>query len=159
MATPQQIPETRLQLRRTFAAPREKVYRAWTELEGLDQWMCRDVPTHRVKYSELNVTPGGRYAIDVKDSANGDSYTGCGVYREVTPPAKLVFTWAWTHKKADGSVVALHPESRVTVEFFKRGKSTEMVLTHEFLQTVKDREEHEQGWTGCFDILAKVLET
>jgi uncharacterized protein YndB with AHSA1/START domain len=44
-----------LQVRRTLAAPREKVFRAWTELEALDHWMCRDVPTHEVKYLELNV--------------------------------------------------------------------------------------------------------
>src|SRR6202046_4487543 len=43
-----------LQIRRTFAAPREKVFRAWTELEALDRWMCRDVPTHEVKYLELS---------------------------------------------------------------------------------------------------------
>jgi uncharacterized protein YndB with AHSA1/START domain len=120
--------------------------------------MCRDVPTHQVKFTELNVTPGGRYGISVNNSTNGDRYIGSGVYREVKPPEKLVFTWAWTHKKADGSLVALHPESQVTVEFFERGKSTEMVLRHEFLQTKKDRDEHDKGWTGCFDLLARLLD-
>jgi uncharacterized protein YndB with AHSA1/START domain len=124
MATTKQVPETVLEIRRTFAAPREKVYRAWTELEGLGHWMCRDVPTHRVNYSELNVAPGGRYVIEVDDTANGDKYTGRGVYREVKPPEKLVFTWAWTKRQPDGSDLALHPESQVTVEFFERGKST-----------------------------------
>ncbi len=78
-----------LQIRRTFTAPREKVFRAWTELEALDQWMCRDVPTHEVKYLELSVRTGGRYRIEVKDPA-GETYLGQGVYREVKPPEKLV---------------------------------------------------------------------
>ncbi len=54
--------------------------------------MCRDVPTHEVKYLELNVRTGGRYRIEVKDP-HGETYLGQGVYREVKPPEKLVFTW------------------------------------------------------------------
>jgi uncharacterized protein YndB with AHSA1/START domain len=47
----------------------------------------------------------------------------------------------------------------VTVEFFARGKFTEVVLTHAVFGSAKDRDEHNKGWNGCFDLLAKVLHT
>jgi hypothetical protein len=45
----------------------------------------------------------------------------------------------------------------VTVEFFVRGNSTEMVLTHAVFGSAKDRDDHKQGWNGCFDSLARIL--
>ena len=147
----------RLQIRRVFAAPREKVYQAWIEREGLEKWMCRDVPTHRVKYLELEVKTGGRYVMEVTDTATGEVYLGQGAFRDVTPPEKLVFTWAWNKRQRDGSGVPLEPEAQVTVEFWERGSSTEVLLTHEFFRTEKTAKSTEQGWQGCFDMLERYL--
>ena len=158
MATSPQAPEMRIQVRRVFAAPRERVYRAWIEREGLEEWMCRDVPTHRVKYTELEARTGGRYVMEVTDTATGEEYIGQGIFHEVTPPQKLVFTWEWKKRQRDGSEVALHPETQVTVEFWERGSSTEVLLTHEFLRTEETARSTEQGWKGCFDALALFVE-
>ena len=158
MATSEQGPEMRFQVRRVFAAPREKVYRAWIEREGLEKWMCLDVPTHRVKYLELEARTGGRYVMEVTDTAKGEVYIGQGVYREVTPPQKLVFTWGWKKRLHDGSEAALHPETQVKVEFWERGSSTEVLLTHEFFQTEKTARSTEEGWKGCFDALEHLVE-
>src|SRR6266850_888160 len=49
------------------------------------------------------------------------------------------------------------PETEVTVEFFARGNSTEVVLTHAVFGSAKDRDDHRQGWNGCLDLLAKAL--
>jgi uncharacterized protein YndB with AHSA1/START domain len=147
----------RFQVRRVFAAPRERVYRAWIEREGLEKWMCLDVPTHRVKYLELEARTGGRYVMEVTDTARGEVYIGQGVYREVTPPQKLAFTWEWKKRLHDGSEAALHPETQVTVEFRERGSSTEVLLTHEFFQTEKTARSTEEGWKGCFDMLERYL--
>jgi uncharacterized protein YndB with AHSA1/START domain len=119
--------------------------------------MCRDVPTHRVKYLELEVKTGGRYVMEVTDVATGEVYIGNGVYREVTPPGKLVFTWAWKKRQRDGLEVSLEHETQVTVEFWERGSSTEVLLTHEFLKTEKAAKSTEQGWNGCFDALQKLM--
>jgi uncharacterized protein YndB with AHSA1/START domain len=107
MPTPQSSADPTLQIRRTFAAPREKVFAAWTRREQLEKWMCRDVPAHTVMHHEADALPGGRYLMEVRDSGNGGTYWGQGVYREVAPPEKLVFTWAWTQDKPDGT--SLHP--------------------------------------------------
>ena len=76
---------------------------------------------------------GGRYQIEVTDP-RGETYLGQGIYREVKPPEKLVFTWAWTKssKAPDDSLQT--KDSLITVEFFPRGNSTEVVLTQELLQ-------------------------
>lgn len=149
---------TSFQIRRVLASPREKVYAAWTQKELLEQWMCRDVPTQRAEYVELDVRPGGRYVIEIKLPA-GEMYRGEGSFREVKPPEKLVFTWFWKklpEKKGEAPVT--ERESLVTIEIFDRGSSTELVLTHELIPSVPERDETERGWKGCFDVLAAVLE-
>lgn len=160
MATAKQTPEFTLQIKRTFAAHREKVFAAWAQREQLEQWMCQDVSSHTVIHHQQDICTGGRCRIEVRDPAKGVVYWGQGVYREVQPREKIVFTWSWTESRADGS--KLHPESPetvVTVEFFARGNSTELVLTHATFGSAKDRDEHNQGWNGCLDILARVLQT
>ena len=82
MATTQPDSEFTLRLRRTFAAPRAKVFEAWTQKEMLEQWMCRDEKTHDVKYTELDVRPGGRYMMKIS-APNGIQYDLGGVFREL----------------------------------------------------------------------------
>lgn len=160
MATPKQTPEFTLQIRRTFAAPREKVFAAWAQREQLERWMCKDMPGHVVIHHQQDIRTGGRYLMEVRDPAKGETYWGRGIYREVKPPEKIVFTWSWTKDTPDGA--QLHPgspETEVMVEFFVRGNSTEVVLTHSGFATAKDHDEHNQGWNGCLDVLALTLQT
>jgi uncharacterized protein YndB with AHSA1/START domain len=160
MATSKQTPEFTLQIRRTFAAPREKVFAAWARREQLEQWMCKDESSHTVIHHEQDIRPGGRYKMEIHDPVKGETYWGQGVYREVKPPEKIVFSWSWTRDTPDGA--QLHPESpetQVTVEFFARGSSTEVVLTHAVFGSAKLRDDHHQGWNGCLDALARVLQT
>jgi uncharacterized protein YndB with AHSA1/START domain len=149
-----------LQIRRTFAAPREKVFAAWTEREQLEKWMCRDVAAHVITHHVQDIRTGGRYLMEIRDPAKGETYWGQGEYLEVKPPEKIVFSWSWTKQEPDGSRTKLNPESpetQVTVEFFARGDSTEVVLTQAGFFSEKDRQEHDSGWNGCFDVLARIL--
>jgi uncharacterized protein YndB with AHSA1/START domain len=160
MATAKQTPELTLQIRRTFAAPREKVFAAWAQRDQLEQWMCKDESSHTVIHHQQDIRTGGRYLMEVREPCKKETYWGQGVYREVKPPEKIVFSWSWTKDTPDGP--QLHPDSPetlVTVEFFARGNSTEVVLTHAVFGSAKDRDEHNQGWNGCLDLLAKLLQT
>jgi uncharacterized protein YndB with AHSA1/START domain len=160
MATAKQTPELTLQVRRTFTAPREKVFAAWAQREQLEQWMCKDESSHTVVHHQQDIRTGGRYLMEVREPRKKETYWGQGVYREVKPPEKIVFSWSWTKDTPDGP--QLHPDSpdtEVTVEFFARGDSTEVVLTHAVFGSAKDRDEHNQGWNGCLDLLGKVLQT
>jgi uncharacterized protein YndB with AHSA1/START domain len=158
MASPQPSPKLTLEVRRTFPAPREKVFAAWVRREEVEEWMCRDAAAHEVIYHELDVRLGGKYRIEVRDAAAGATYWGHGVYLEVRPPEKLVFTWLWTKGTLDGP--NLHPDSpetEVTVEFVAKENATEVILTHALFASPAVRDEHDRGWNGCFDILAKIL--
>ena len=160
MSTPKQTPEFTVQIRRTFAAPREKVFAAWARREQLEQWMCKDQSSHKVIHHEQDIRTGGRYKMEIHDPAKGETYWGQGVYREVKPPEKIVFSWSWTKGTPDGA--QLHPDSpetEVIVEFFARGTSTEVVLTHAVFGSAKTRDDHNQGWNGCLDVLGRVLQT
>jgi uncharacterized protein YndB with AHSA1/START domain len=158
MATSDPSTGTTLEIRRIFHAPRQKVFQAWTQLEAVERWMCRDVPSHRVNFPQFDARTRGRYVIEVQDTKTGAEYVGTGIYLEVKPPEKIVFTWKWTLKHAGGET-ELHPETEVTVEFLERGLSTEVILTHRGFQTTKEYDETNTGWNGCFDILANYLAT
>ena len=154
---------TTLQLKRVFDAPREEVFRAWTEPEVLRQWLTP--PGGVSPDAAVDLREGGHYRIEMQ--LMGDTgYVG-GDYLEVRPPERLVFTWAWEPvdlEKANSpetrAVAALMKDTgdtRVIVEFRERGRSTEVVLTHEALRTDALREFHEGGWTSSLDRLAELL--
>jgi len=96
--------------------------------------------------SRQDIRTGGRYMMEVRDPRKKETYWGRGLYREVKPPQKIVFSWSWTKDTQDGP--QLHPDSpetQVTVEFFVRGNSTEVVLTHAVFGSAKDRDEAQSG--------------
>ncbi|HEY1375133.1 MAG TPA: SRPBCC domain-containing protein [Candidatus Binatia bacterium] len=149
MAEERQNPDARLQVHRTFAAAREKIFAAWTDPEKITGWLCRVTPKHAMKILELDVRPGGRYRFEVA-TPDGERHLISGEYREVRSPERLVFTWSMD---ADPEV----GETLVTVELFARGRSTELVLTHERFATRVWRDRHAAGWNGCFDLLIAEL--
>lgn len=151
MASSGASPETAVQVRRTFAAPREKVFQAWIDPKMMTHWFARNAKMQPAKVIQADARPGGRYHVEVICHPDPKVYAIQGTYREVRPPEKLVFTW-W-YPGAD------FEESLITVDFRTLGQSnfTEVTLTHELLPTEKQREDHRQGWEECFDMLGVVL--
>src|ERR671926_880555 len=86
-------PDHELVLTRIINAPREKLYRAWTEPELLKQWFAPAPFTTPVV--ELDVRPGGANFIAMRDP-QGNEFPNRGVYLEVVKNARLVFTDAYT---------------------------------------------------------------
>ncbi len=147
MATTQPQQETSLQLRRTFAATRERVYRAWTDSRQFAQWFG---PTsdYNCIVTEMDLRVGGRYSVEMHHKG-GNVHRVTGVYDVVKPPEKLVFTWRWLRDDFKDTVV--------TVEFLEQGNSTEVILTHDRFVTLEDRGKHEEGWTGTMKRLDNFL--
>ncbi len=148
MASSRPGTEITLNLRRIFKAPREKVFRAWTDPEELKKWWG---PEGYVTLSaEVDLRVGGKYRFGMRKLPDGEIFYLTGVYREVRAPERLVYTWRWEAKPEMG-------ETLVAVEFREVGGSTEVVLTHEFFPTATARDDHNRGWNGCLDRLAKLL--
>lgn len=146
MATQQEQRTVALQLRRTFQAPRERVFRAWTSPEELKRWHAPAPMTTPV--AEVDLRVGGKYRIHMR-APDGAEHHAVGVYRVVDPPKKLVFTWTW-----EGGDMA---DTLVTVEFLDRGPATELVLTHELFPSDEARASHEHGWNAVLEKLGQML--
>ncbi len=146
-----------LQMTRLIKAPRERVFEAWTNPEQLKIWFRPDAKLvlPQVK-TDLRV--GGKYRIQMMNP-DGEFHTAAGTYREVTPPARLVFTFAWEKDGSEPDFGETEPtEMLITLEFHAREQQTEMVFTQEKLASVESRDRHEEGWTGCFDSLEKFFD-
>ncbi|MCZ6491166.1 MAG: SRPBCC domain-containing protein [Acidobacteria bacterium] len=149
MATPQAAPKTTLTLRRTFQAPREKVFHAWTDPETLKKWWGPE--GYETPEAEVDLRVGGRYRLGMRKLPDGEVFFLGGTFREISPPERLVYTWSWEQASMDVG------ETLVTVEFREAGQSTEVVLKHELFPNEETREHHNQGWNGCLDKLTKLL--
>jgi uncharacterized protein YndB with AHSA1/START domain len=133
----------RVEVVRTIEAPREDVFRAWTDPEQIRSWWGPGEFT--CPEAEIDLRPGGSYRLVMQPTA-GDPFVVAGTYREVEPPARLVYTWRWeTGPAADGS------ESLVMVEFRDRGTKTELALSHSDFPASHGPAPYQMGWEGGLD--------
>jgi uncharacterized protein YndB with AHSA1/START domain len=140
-----------LVLTRLIDAPREKVFRAWTEPELLKQWFAPLPWT--TPHAEMDLRPGGASLI-VMRSPEGNEMPNRGVYLEVVKNQRLVFTDAYTQAWEPSD----KPFMTVILTFEDHGGKTKYtaLVRH---WTAADKETHEkmgfhQGWGLCTDQLA-----
>ena len=130
-------------VRRIKASP-AKVWAAITQPELMMQWWGPDAgPTLS---AEADVRPGGRFSV-VFRLLNGEEHNPTGIYQEVVPEKKLVFTWDLPGMPERESLVTF------LLEPFDGG--TELTLIHEHLPDEEARKSHEQGWNGLLDKLPR----
>ena len=145
-AQPQVAEKPSLTLTRHLDVPPEKVYEAWTDPEKIVKWFGPDAGP--VKHAETDVRAGGHYAIAF-DTEDGEQHHVSGVYREVVPNRKLVFTWEWRTMP--------ERESLVTILIKPDGDGSLLTLIHEQFFDEDARDRHEHGWTGCLNKLEAYL--
>ncbi len=137
-----------LRLSRHFKAPREIVFRAFTDPNELVRWWGpegMDVPEIHV-----DLRAGGKWRTCMR-SREGSLHCVGGVYREVAPPERLVMTWIWEQGDMEGR------ETLVTFEFEVSDGGTLLHLTHERLPSESSRDLHEGGWTSSLGCLERYL--
>jgi len=133
-------------VRRIKASP-ARVWAAITRPEQMLQWWGPDAG--QTLSAQADVRPGGRFSI-VFRLLNGDQHNPTGVYREVIPERKLVFTWEWPG--------APERESLVTIQLAPLDGGVELTLIHAQLPDEAARESHAAGWSGLLDKLPVFLE-
>jgi uncharacterized protein YndB with AHSA1/START domain len=133
-----------LTLTRRLRARPEKVYAAWTEPENLARWFGPSKVTPGTTRAELDVRVGGRYRISF-NNASGDYHEVGGIYREVVPNERLVFSWAW-HSTPER-------ESLVTISIKPDGAGTLLTFQHARFADEAARDNHQRGWIEFFDNL------
>jgi uncharacterized protein YndB with AHSA1/START domain len=131
-----------LTLTRRIKAGPEKVYAAWTDPQKLIQWFRISTVVVGSVRAEIDLRPGGRHRFSFADQS-GEHHEVGGVYREVVPNTRLVFSWAW-HSTPER-------ESQVSVTLKPEGSGTLLTLHHEQFVDQAARDGHERGWIGMLD--------
>jgi uncharacterized protein YndB with AHSA1/START domain len=128
-------------VRRLKASP-AKVYAAWTEPERIAEWFGPADVT--VVSAAADPRVNGAFRV-VMRAADGEIHNVSGIYREVVPGARLVFTWSWIST----------PErvSLVTVSIRPTDEGSELTLRHEQFFNEAARDGHQGGWTEALDKL------
>ena len=138
-----------LRLSRHFDAPREIVFRAWTDASWLVRWMGPQQCT--CPEAKTDLREGGALLIVIRNS-EGQDHTAHGIYQAIAAPEHLSFTWRW--EQDDGS---LGHEMLIEIAFRESGNGTDMIFTQTRFPTDESRDQHEGGWTSAFESLADNL--
>ena len=145
---PADAPGQLLTVRRKLPCRQEEAFAAWTDPDALVAWFGGTV----AKTLSAAVEPyvGGSYRVTMQR----DDEVGAveGVYLEVEPPQRLVFTWRWDRAEIEDG-----RESIVTVEFLGHRDATEVVVTHEGIRTEASFAFHVGGWRFVMERLEGYL--
>jgi uncharacterized protein YndB with AHSA1/START domain len=165
MAKDNAIGEQRKQnvlITRIFDAPRELVWEAWTDPQHFKRWW--GPKDYTCPFCEMDFRVGGKY-LNCMRSPEGPEYWSTGVYREIVPNERLVFTDCFADEQ--GNVVpathyGMSPdmplEMLVIVTFEDLGGKTKMILEHMGIPVGPDSEGAQQGWSESFEKLAESLQ-
>jgi len=132
-------------LTRMFDAPRDLVWKAWTDpSRAIAWWGPRQYPATAM---DMDVRVGGKWRICLTGVENGRALWQHGVFKEVSEPNRLVFTFVWEEEGERGI------ENLVTIEFEDCGSKTQMTFRHAPFVSVGERDGHSYGWSSAFDRL------
>jgi uncharacterized protein YndB with AHSA1/START domain len=140
-----------LVITRVLDAPRDMVFAAWIDPAQAAQWWG---PKGCITLScKMDVRVGGEWRRSMR-APEGTEHHSRGVYREITPPERLVFTFQWERGGAAGH----GPETAVSITLVELGPNrTELTLRQEGFATVSARDEHNIGWSSCLERFAEYL--
>jgi uncharacterized protein YndB with AHSA1/START domain len=141
--------ELTLRLERLIRAEPSRVFAAWTEPGQLERWSAPEGLT--IREGSVDLQPGGAWRVAMEEP-DGTTHEAFGTYREIDPPARLVYTHAW--RRAGGAT----PETEVAVEFLAEADCTRVVLTQVGFGTQASRDGHGEGWASTLDRLQQLFE-
>jgi uncharacterized protein YndB with AHSA1/START domain len=139
-----------LRIERTFRAPAEAVFDAWTSEEVLRRWWHRERDWETTE-AEVDLRVGGVVRVVMRDPHKDVEYGGGGNFTEIEPPTRLAFTWTWD--RDDDTRRTL-----IELDFEEADGITKVRFTHSGLWDEEAVRDHENGWGKFFDNLERVLE-
>jgi uncharacterized protein YndB with AHSA1/START domain len=144
------VAEPGISVRRVFEAPRERVWKEWTEPERFADWFGgtdSEVPLSTVS---MDVRPGGSWRLTMYTEPGRREIHWKGEFREVVEPERLVFTVS--DQPGDDAY------ELVTVVLTDLGDGrTEMRFEQRGQLSAEHYERAEQGWGVFFDRIAERL--
>jgi uncharacterized protein YndB with AHSA1/START domain len=139
------LADDELLITRTFDAPAAVIFSLWSKPEHMKRWMGPD--NFSCPEAEIDFRVGGAYRGMIKSAEHGDNWFG-GIYREIVPNTRLVFTFAWDNDGPSASV-----ETLVTIDLEERQGKTVQTFHQRPFRSVERRDSHVGGWSSAFDKL------
>jgi uncharacterized protein YndB with AHSA1/START domain len=147
---------------RVIRAPRELVFRAWTDPELFTCWWGPNGFT--TPFCKIDPRPGSYFHYCMR-SPEGRDYWGKGTYREIRKPERIVFTDTFADEAGNPvspTTYGLSPdwpaETKVTVTFVEKGGQTELTLESPGIPPGRDADVAQAGWSQSLERLAGCLE-
>ena len=137
-----------LQIERTYQAPAQAVFDAWTSEEVMRRWFHAEHDWETPE-AQVDLRLGGAVRVVMRDPEKDVEYGGGGHYTEIDSPTRLVFTWTWDEDTAR--------ETLIELDFEEVEGVTTVRLTHSSLRDQESVLSHEGGWNACFDNLERAL--
>jgi uncharacterized protein YndB with AHSA1/START domain len=137
-----------LLIERTFQAPAQAVFDAWTSEEVMRRWF-HGQHGWETPEAHVDLCLGGNVRVVMRDPEADVEYGGGGHYTEIDPPTRLVFTWTWDDD-ADR-------ETLIELDFEETELGTTVRLTHSSLRDQESVLSHEGGWSAALDNLGRAL--
>ncbi len=136
-----------VRIERTFAAPAEDVFDAWTSPEVMRRWFhcARDWETPE---AEVDLRVGGKIRV-VMRRPDGTEVEAQGEYTLIDRPYRLVMTWTFDDEPSN--------EQLIELSFSESGGSTTVLLVNSRISTEARRDAQDWGWHGCLDQLERAL--
>jgi uncharacterized protein YndB with AHSA1/START domain len=139
---------TTLRMERTFNAPPQAVFDAWTSEEVMRRWWHAEHDWETTE-ATVDLRVGGEVRVVMRDPHNDVEYGGGGRYTEIDPPSRLAFTWIWDDTDT---------RQLIELEFEETSEgATTVHFTHSDLWDEEAVRSHEDGWTKAFDNLDRAL--
>jgi len=152
-------PNTTLQISRVFDAPRDLVFKVWTDPTHMMHWFCPK--EFKSLFVDMDLRIGGKYRFGMM-SPSGKTHIAGGVYQEIETPERLVYTHVWEQTCADAceeKESELHGvETYITVDFIEQGQKTLVNFMHDGLPDAETVLSHTQGWTSFLEHLGSYID-
>ena len=136
-----------VRIERTFAAPAEDVFDAWTSPEVIRRWLhC--APDWDTPEAEVDLRVGGKVRV-VMRKPDGTEIEAQGEYTLIDRPHRLVMTWTFDDDPSN--------EQLIELSFSESEGSTTVLMVNSGISTDERRDAQDEGWHGCLDELERVL--
>jgi uncharacterized protein YndB with AHSA1/START domain len=136
-----------VRIERTFDAPAEDVFDAWTSEEVIGRWF-RPGRGWGEASAEVDLRVGGSVRV-VMRGPDGSEVRAGGEYTLIDRPNKLAFTWTFDDDPANEQIIEL--------EFTEQEGVTTVLFVNSNISEERRRDQQYEGWSACFDEMSRVL--
>jgi uncharacterized protein YndB with AHSA1/START domain len=139
--------DLKLRIERTFEAPADAVFDAWTSEEVMRRWWYVENGWETAE-AVVDLRIGGVVRVVMHDPTKGVDHGGGGVYTEIERPTRLAFTWLWDDDTRG---------TLIEIDFEETVGATKVTFTHSGLWTEETVRDHTYGWSKILDRLGTML--